>query len=298
LFNAHYGLFQPTGKGRSYVPNRLSSIANQDALAYFEFAGQVIARALVENCLVDAHLTPAILKHLLNVPTGKKDVQDFNPEIYQSFLFILDPENDPEELGIYFVFEYDEFGKTISVELTPNGRNVPLTRANKEEYVRSYSDQLLKVAIAEQTERFKQGFYAVIPLEEIRMFRPDELDLVICGVPEISAEDFIAACDWKRPYSATHPVIQMFINVVKNFTTTQRAQLLWFITGSSQMPIGGFRALASRSPLEITQGLNPDLLPESHTCFHQLVLPAYPNEEVTRTKLLCAMKWGDTFGMS
>jgi hypothetical protein len=41
------------------------------------------------------------------------------------------------------------------------------------------------------------------------MFRPDKLDLLICAVPEIDADDLVASCQFHRPYSATHRAAQI-----------------------------------------------------------------------------------------
>jgi E3 ubiquitin-protein ligase HUWE1 len=92
-------------------------------------------------------------------------------------------------------------------------------------------------------------------------------------------------------------VILRFIQVLKSFSNEQKAQFLLYVTGSSQMPIGGLRNLANRAPLKISSGPPPDHLPISHTCYHQLELPQYPDEATLRKKLIMAMTEGGTFAI-
>jgi E3 ubiquitin-protein ligase HUWE1 len=296
LFNPNYGLFIPTENGRSFVANRSSMFVNQNALGYFEFAGQVIARALIDNCQVDAHLSHGLLKQLLGRPNTLRDIQDISVDVYDSLLWVL--QNDPEDAELTFVHECDLFGKMETVELKPNGRNIFVTVDNRDTYVQCVVNQILKEQASEQTKAFSKGFYDIIPVDEMKMFRPDELDLLICGVPEIDVDDLLASCEFQLPYYIDHPVIQRFIEVLRSFSNTQKAQFLLYVTGSSQMPVGGLRNLATRAPLKIIGGPPPSHLPISHTCYHQLELPAYQDAETLKSKLVLAMTEGTTFGLT
>jgi hypothetical protein len=68
----------------------------------------------------------------------------------------------------------------------------------------------------------------------------------------------------------------------------QKAQFLLYVTGFSQMPVGGLRNLATRAPLKISSGPSPDHLPISHTGCHQLELLQYADEAALRKKLIMA----------
>ena len=50
-----------------------------------------------------------------------------------------------------------EFGVMKTVDLCENGRNIPLTQANKQEFVRLYTKYLLEDSIAAQFEAFRYG---------------------------------------------------------------------------------------------------------------------------------------------
>jgi len=75
------------------------------------------------------------------------------------------------------------------------------------------------------------------------------------------------------------------------------------VTGSSQVPIEGFSQLkgmhGKAQKFTIQKIDNTENLPNSHTCFNQLDLPNYENEEKMRDKLLVAIKMGsEGFGFA
>jgi E3 ubiquitin-protein ligase HUWE1 len=74
------------------------------------------------------------------------------------------------------------------------------------------------------------------------------------------------------------------------------------VTGTSKVPLDGFKALLGMSGI---QRFNihrvpgdTNRLPTSHTCFNQLDLPEYASEEILRERLLLAIRVGaESFGI-
>nr|CAB3504673.1 unnamed protein product [Digitaria exilis] len=94
-------------------------------------------------------------------------------------------------------------------------------------------------------------------------------------------------------YSAASPVIQWFWDVVKAFSKEDMARLLQFVTGTSKVPLEGFKALQGisgpqRFQIHKAYGA-PDRLPSAHTCFNQLDLPEYASREQLEERLLLAI---------
>ena len=53
------------------------------------------------------------------------------------YIFVIFSENDVDGvLDNTFEVEYDWFGKVLQHELKPNGRDIPVTNNNKDEYVK------------------------------------------------------------------------------------------------------------------------------------------------------------------
>ena len=146
---------------------------------------------------------------------------------------------------------------------------------------------------------FCQGFDSLISPEEIRFFSANELDLLICGVPDIDAVDFMNHCVFEHPYTAETPVIKMFFNVIKKWDNENLAKLLLFMTGSSRIPANGFKEFCEMTgfPLRIACSGDEQNLPQAHTCFNTIDLPPYRSEKELNDKLLYAIQECNTFGM-
>jgi hypothetical protein len=67
--------------------------------------------------------------------------------------------------------------------------------------------------------------------------------------------------------------------VLNEWDDAKRRSLLQFSTGSDRAPVNGLKAMKFYI---IKDGEDAARLPTSHTCFNQLLLPAYPSQEVMR----------------
>ncbi len=79
------------------------------------------------------------------------------------------------------------------------------------------------------------------------MFNDHELELLISGLPEIDVDDLRANTDY-HGYSPASPVIQYFWEVVREMDKEDLALLVQFVTGTSKVPLEGFKALQVRCP--------------------------------------------------
>ena len=294
IFNPNYALFIPSSNKRSNQPNP-SSYVNTEHMEYFRFAGRIIARALIDDVNLDAHLTTSFCKQILQTPVALRDVEDVDESLHQSLQWILD--NDVEPLDMYFTADIDDLGEHKTIDLKPNGSKIKLTNDNKEEFVNLMVEHRLKGSITSQVRAFCNGFNELIPLEEIRRFSPNELDLLICGVPEIDVKDLQKNTEYQKPYSANHPVIKFFFQAISKWDNENLAKLLLFITGSSQVPTNGFKAFKDMNqPITIAPGGSKDRLPAAHTCYYTLDLPEYDSEEELNHKLIFAIQECNSFG--
>lgn len=108
--------------------------------------------------------------------------------------------------------------------------------------------------------------------------------------------------DWKTNTRLKHctvetPQVVWFWNIVGSYSEEMRARLLQFVTGSSRVPLQGFKALqgstGAAGPRLFTLHLvdvDPGNLPKAHTCFNRLDLPPYPSEEKMMDKLTQAVE--------
>jgi E3 ubiquitin-protein ligase HUWE1 len=117
-------------------------------------------------------------------------------------------------------------------------------------------------------------------------------------------------------YDATSPQIQWFWRAVRSFNKEERAKLLQFATGTSKVPLNGFKELEGMQGMPPHQNIqltslgttkftivrdfgHKTRLPQSHTCFNQIDLPEYESYEQLRASLLTAITMGtEGFGFA
>lgn len=289
LFNQNLGLFECSLNKMSYKPsNKSTSIPNY--LDYFRFAGILIARALVQGICIDIHLTTFVLKQILHRQPNLNDIQDYDVDVYNSLKTIEECE-DIDSLDLVFAIDRLENGVVKTIPLKPNGEEILVTKENLNEFINLRVNYICKNEIEEQIKSLVNGFDSLISHREIRIFTPNELDLLICGIPEIDIEDFKKNVDYGIPYDDKHHIIVMFFNVISKWNAEQKARLLFFMTGSSRVPANGFKEFCQMcgKPLLIAPGGDRTKLPQAHTCNNMLCLPEYQNEEEMNDKLLFAI---------
>jgi hypothetical protein len=76
-----------------------------------------------------------------------------------------------------------------------------------------------------------------------QMFRPEELELLICGDPQLDFEELEKSAEYENGFSPEHTVVKYFWQVVHSLTLEQKKRLLFFCTGSDRAPIGGLGKL-------------------------------------------------------
>jgi len=85
---------------------------------------------------------------------------------------------------------------------------------------------------------------------------------------------------------------------VLSFSNEMRARLLQFVTGTSRVPMNGFKELyGSNGPqlFTIEKWGAPNNFPRAHTCFNRLDLPAYESYQVLRDRLIKAIESPQVF---
>lgn len=148
-------------------------------------------------------------------------------------------------LDATFSVEHSSFGVLKNHELKPGGKDIVVTEENKREYVRLYVNYRFMRGIEQQFLALQKGFHELIPPLLLRPFDERELELVIGGLGTIDIND------WKMHTRLKHctpdtPVVQWFWQIVESYGEEMRARLLQFVTGSSRVPLQGFKALQGR----------------------------------------------------
>jgi E3 ubiquitin-protein ligase HUWE1 len=180
------------------------------------------------------------------------------------------------------------------VELKPGGRSIAVTDENKHEYVTLVTKFMLTDSIRPQIDAFLQGLHELIPADLLSIFQDQELELLICGLPDIDLDDLRANTEY-RGFRESDREIQWFWQIAYDLDQEGKALLIQFVTGTSKVPIHGFRDLQGMhgtQRFQICKVGGVDRLPSAHTCFNQIDLPSYSSLKVMQEKLLFAIREG------
>ncbi|CCE82424.1 Piso0_002150 [Millerozyma farinosa CBS 7064] len=297
MFNPFYCLFEYSSHDNYTLQINPHSGINPEHLNYFKFIGRVVGLGVFHRRFLDAFFIGALYKMMLRKKVILQDMEGVDAEFYRSLKWICD--NDiTDVLDLTFTAEDDRFGEIVEVDLKPDGRDIEVTEENKHEYVELISDWKIVKRVEEQFKAFMDGFNELIPQELVNVFDERELELLIGGLAEIDVEDWKKHTDY-RGYQESDQVIQWFWQCIKEWDSEQKARLLQFTTGTSRIPVNGFKDLqGSDGPRRFTieKAGEPNQLPKSHTCFNRVDLPPYSNYESLKQKLTLAVEETVGFG--
>jgi E3 ubiquitin-protein ligase NEDD4 len=128
--------------------------------------------------------------------------------------------------------------------------------------------------VDEQFQNFIAGFHELIPADLVNVFDERELELLIGGIADIDVEDWKKHTDY-RGYTENDEVIQHFWKCIRSWDAEQKSRLLQFATGTSRIPVNGFKDLqGSDGPRRFTieKSGEGNQLPKSHTWYDFLHL--------------------------
>lgn len=188
IFNPNYALFRVSPDGVTYTINPASYV-NNNHLSYFKFVGRFIAKAIFDNKLLTCYFTRAFYKHILGIAIRYTDLEKEDYQFFRGLEFLLKNDVSTMFLDQTFSIQISEFGQTETRDLLPNGSQIIVAEDNKADYVRLVCQEKMTGAIRQQLHSFLEGFYEIIPKNLIAIFNEKELELLICGLPEIDLND-------------------------------------------------------------------------------------------------------------
>eukprot|EP00803_Ostreobium_quekettii_P009976 evm.model.scf_2796.2 EVM.evm.TU.scf_2796.2 scf_2796:5567-19194(-) len=296
LFREEYGMFVYDEETRTFWIKQQSF----ETMAEFELVGNILGLAIYNGVILDVHFALVMYKKLMakivdNIEITFQDLKDAMPELGRGLQQLLDFEGDVEETFLRtFEVEYDYFGEIKTYSLKPDGGSVPVTNANRTEYVDLYTKWALVDSVAPQFDAIAHGFLEVAGGPSMRLFRYEELELLVCGLPHLDFTALQQGAKYEGGYHADHPVIRNFWDVVLGWPLDQKKRFLAFATGCDRAPVGGL----GRLTLQVHRsGVDEERLPSSHTCFNIVLLPEYATRERLAERLAFAVDNAQGFGL-
>jgi len=236
IFDPDVGLWQTSVSNQGCLQIQSASAAtlsDDDHLMYYRFTGRVLGKALLDGEHVTKRMVPYMYKYLLGWPVTFADLR-LHDNIYYNSLQHFKGMDDVSMLCQTFVTTEDIFGDKQDTELVPGGSSVDVTNENLSEYLEACLRYRMLGKIEPQLTALLQGFFDVIPEPILSVFHFQELELLLCGLPEINVDD------WKENTLYTgfveddginSPICQWFWEVVTEFDNEMKTRLLLFVTG-------------------------------------------------------------------
>lgn len=271
----------------------------------YRFAGKIAGKCLYESAHgityrqhLPVRLAKSFLVQLVGLRVHYRHFADDAPELYASKISFIE-KNAVDDLDL--VFSDEEFGVNGELlrvtELKPGGAKIPVTEANKTEYLDLLAQHRLSNRIHEQTDQFLQGMHQFVPDSLLSLFDESELELLLCGVREYSLEELKKHHSVESAFTLSQRTVDWFWQALGSFTPEQFARLLQFTMGSSQLPPGGFAEL--KPNFQIASSMERGNLPTAHTCFNMICLPEHDSFQSFERALLTAINEGsEGFGFA
>nr|GAT53416.1 HECT-domain-containing protein [Mycena chlorophos] len=297
VFDTDRGLWLANTNNELY-PNPHAYAVEPHNLNWYRFIGRIIGKAMYEGILVDVPFAGFFLAKWLGKQSYLDDLQSLDPELYNGLVFLKNYTGNPEDLALNFTVATEDFGVTKTINLIPNGSNIPVTKENRLQYIYYVSHYRLSRQIKQQSEAFFEGLSEIIDPKWLKMFNQQELQQLIGGTDQpIDIDDLAGNTQYGGLYDANHPTIVSFWRVVRSFTQKEQEKLLRFVTSCARPPLLGFKELHPHFAIR-DAGADELRLPTSSTCVNLLKLPRYSTEKVLRAKLLQAISANAGFDLS
>jgi hypothetical protein len=133
----------------------------------FELIGTLLGLAIYNSVLLDLNFPKIVYKKLRDLPGILEDLKEFEPDLFNTLNNISKMEEGFESLYMTMSISYDNFGLEEVFELIPGGKDIPLTRENRDQFVELYLDWYFNKSIEKQFKPFYKGFYKCISKQSI-----------------------------------------------------------------------------------------------------------------------------------
>jgi len=299
IFDPDRGLWMSSTQNQMCMTiNPASNIScPDDHLIYFRFLGRVMGRAMFDQQLIKGHMARHFYKHMLGWPIGFPDLEHEDNDYYQS-LKKLASMDDVSMMCLDFTATEETLGVRTEIELVEGGAMKEVTNDNLSDYLEANLKYRMLTRTKSQITELLLGFFDVVPEASLTVFDPHELELMLCGLPTIDMEDWMANTIYSGLFEAkaqTHSVVHWFWDVVRDdFNQEMKARLLQFVTGTSGVPSRGFSVLQGNDgniKKFAIHGVDKSQysFPRAHTCFNRLDLPNYSSKKELLEKLKIAV---------
>ena len=300
ILDKNTGLFERSDTDEiGYIVKKNINSSTEKLNKYY-FIGKVLAKALLENLTVNCCFNKMIYQLILGEKIQLNDLVFIDKPLYNSMKHLVSMKDECGEnialCELYFSYQYEgEDGGIYEEDLMENGNDILVTKDNLDLYIEKRIEFFTKSQLIGVNEIIK-GINTTFPVDYLKIFTSDQLGLLINGTPFIDIDDWRMNTNYKN-YNDYDNVIVDFWDIISNLSQEELSNFLLFCTGSSRVPIGGFKSLESNrgqiSKFEIVKteyiaGKKNFL--RAHTCFNRLDLPNFPDKNTLNEAIRFALE--------
>ncbi|KAF7722836.1 putative E3 ubiquitin-protein ligase HTD2 [Apophysomyces ossiformis] len=188
LFDPKYGMFTFNEESRLCWFSASPSVDDYTIREY-KLVGLLLGLAVYNSVILDLHFPLALYKHLMNIDVGLSDLEQLDPSLGRGLKHLLSFDGDIEaEYDQTFQINVESYGHVYTFDLKPTGSTIQLTNENREEFVELYIRFILYKSVKKQLLAFQEGFRLVCQDSAIKIFRPEEVEQLICGSSDLDFE--------------------------------------------------------------------------------------------------------------
>ncbi len=305
-FDPNYALFRITEGGNNCLyPNPSSGKAHGEIhLMLFGFLGRILGKALYEGITINpqfAHFFLAFLRGDYNFLHMLHDLKTMDSQLYHNLMFLKTYDANVSDMCLTFTIQTDDFGSSEEQELIPNGSTIEVTNYNRQRYIGLVAKHYVCDRIRRQSEAFTRGLWEVIDSSWLKLFDPNELQVLISGSSEekLDVVDLRKHARYVAGYTSLDINIIRFWSVVSKMSSKNQRDLLRFVTSCERPPPLGFGSLNPPFTIQRIPIANDESkLPSASTCFNTLKLPTYSSEKVLKEKLIYAIESSSGFELT
>ncbi|KAF0700709.1 Aste57867_8763 [Aphanomyces stellatus] len=292
-----------------YPKPLIDPAAHAAVVPYFEFLGNLVAQALLDERLLDLPFAVPFLRSILgedlhsNLAMALHHITVLDPAIGRSLTYLYDHSAHADVIDAMGL-TFELVGTSPPIPLRDGGADCAVTSVNVLEYLELTATMLLHTSIQAQSQAFRYGFAAIAPLPILTMLSAADWSLLLADPTRQlwpgGADEIRAAMVCDHGYTAESQAIQWLVEILVDLSPAQQTLFVRFVTGSHRLPLGGLAKLepaltvVRKLPSDDSSGAsNTDLmLPSASTCTNYLKLPDYSTKDVMRAKLLYCIEEG------
>jgi len=267
-----------------YLP--LASSSSYTALAMYEFVGKLMGISMRTKNPFVLDLPSFVWKQLCNDHVSMADIRSCDLDFYQTFKGISSlGDEELKAMDLRFTMKGSD-GR--AVEIIPGGNSTMVTLNRRDDYCAALEKARLH-ELDRQCTAIARGLGTQVPRNLLSLFTADELELMVCGPPEVDIAILKANTVYGDGISDSTPSVELFWQVLEEFSQDDKQKYLRFVWGRSRLPSSTADWERKHKINKYTKVPADNYMPIGHTCFFTVDIPMYSSLQVCREKLLYAV---------